>query len=67
MTIVRMTSEASEAMGDSGDPYRLQRFVAAQDRGGTYQRALAELQAGLKVGTGSGLSSRRSRGWASAR
>jgi uncharacterized protein (DUF1810 family) len=35
--------------GDSGDPYRLERFVAAQDRGGTYQRALAELRAGLKV------------------
>jgi uncharacterized protein (DUF1810 family) len=36
-------------MGGSGDPYRLGRFVAAQDRGGTYQRALAELRAGLKV------------------
>jgi uncharacterized protein (DUF1810 family) len=34
---------------ESGDPYRLGRFVAAQDRGGTYQRALAELRAGLKV------------------
>lgn len=31
------------------DPYRLERFVAAQDSGGTYQRALAELRAGLKV------------------
>jgi 2-iminobutanoate/2-iminopropanoate deaminase len=36
-------------MGDSGDPYRLERFVTAQDRGGMYQRALAELRAGLKV------------------
>jgi uncharacterized protein (DUF1810 family) len=36
--------------GDPGDPYRLERFVAEQDRGGTYQRALAELRAGLKVG-----------------
>ncbi len=31
------------------DPYRLERFVAAQDSGGTYQRAVAELRAGLKV------------------
>jgi uncharacterized protein (DUF1810 family) len=31
------------------DPYRLERFVAAQDRGGTYQRAVAELRAGAKV------------------
>ena len=45
-----MTSKAGEAMADSGDPYRLERFVAAQDRAGTYQRALAELQAGLKAG-----------------
>ena len=36
-------------MGDSGDPYRLDRFVAAQDQGGTYQRALAELRAGRKA------------------
>ena len=28
------------------DPYDLQRFVTAQDAGGTYQRALAELRAG---------------------
>jgi uncharacterized protein (DUF1810 family) len=31
------------------DPYRLERFVAAQDRGGTYERAVAELRAGAKV------------------
>ena len=30
------------------DPWRLMRFVAAQDRGGTYQRAVAELRAGAK-------------------
>jgi uncharacterized protein (DUF1810 family) len=30
------------------DPWRLTRFVAAQDRGGTYQRAVAELRAGAK-------------------
>jgi uncharacterized protein (DUF1810 family) len=31
------------------DPYRLERFVAAQDAGATYQRAVAELRAGAKV------------------
>jgi uncharacterized protein (DUF1810 family) len=31
------------------DPYQLARFVTAQDRGGTYQRALAELRGGFKV------------------
>ena len=31
------------------DPYRLERFVAAQDQGGTYERAAAELRAGAKV------------------
>jgi len=30
------------------DPYELQRFVAAQDAGGTYERAIAELRAGRK-------------------
>lgn len=30
------------------DPYRLQRFVDAQDQGGIYERALAELRAGRK-------------------
>jgi uncharacterized protein (DUF1810 family) len=30
------------------DPYRLERFVDAQDRGGTYDRAVAELRAGRK-------------------
>lgn len=33
----------------SSGPYRLERFVAAQDGGGTYQRAVAELRAGAKV------------------
>jgi uncharacterized protein (DUF1810 family) len=33
----------------SNDEYWLQRFVAAQDRGGTYQHAVAELRAGAKV------------------
>jgi len=31
------------------DPYRLERFAQAQDAGGTYQRAVAELRAGRKV------------------
>lgn len=31
------------------DPYRLERFVAAQDSGGTYQRAVGELRAGRKT------------------
>jgi uncharacterized protein (DUF1810 family) len=31
------------------DQDRLQRFVAAQDAGGTYERALAELRAGRKT------------------
>jgi uncharacterized protein (DUF1810 family) len=31
------------------DPYRLERFVAAQDRGGTYERAVAELRGGAKA------------------
>lgn len=31
------------------DPYDLQRFVEAQDAGGTYDRALAELRTGRKV------------------
>ena len=30
------------------DPYRLERFVVAQERGGTYDRAVAELRAGRK-------------------
>ena len=33
----------------TNDPYHLERFVAAQDSGGTYQRALAELRAGRKT------------------
>jgi len=31
------------------DPYRLERFVVAQNRGGTYERATAELRAGRKL------------------
>ena len=34
---------------DADDPYQLDRFVTAQDSGGTYQRALAELRAGRKT------------------
>jgi uncharacterized protein (DUF1810 family) len=32
------------------DPFDLARFVSAQDEGGTYQRALAELRRGRKAG-----------------
>ena len=33
----------------SADPYDLQRFVAAQEAGGTYPRAAAELRSGRKA------------------
>jgi uncharacterized protein (DUF1810 family) len=32
-----------------GDPYGLERFVAAQDAHGTYERAVRELHAGMKL------------------
>jgi uncharacterized protein (DUF1810 family) len=32
------------------DPFRLERFVTAQDAGGTYDRAVAELRRGRKTG-----------------
>ena len=34
----------------SDDPFDLSRFVSAQDRGGTYAQALAELRSGTKRG-----------------
>ena len=34
---------------NADDPYDLQRYVAAQDAGGTYGRAAAELRAGRKA------------------
>ena len=34
---------------ETSDPYRLERFVAAQDEGGTYAQAVAELRAGAKA------------------
>ena len=34
---------------ESDDPYHLQRFVAAQDAGRTYDHAAAELRAGRKT------------------
>jgi uncharacterized protein (DUF1810 family) len=33
----------------SGDKYDLERFVTAQDAGGTYERAVGELRAGFKT------------------
>lgn len=37
-------------MAQPDDPFDLERFVRAQDEGGTYARALAELTAGRKTG-----------------
>jgi uncharacterized protein (DUF1810 family) len=34
---------------ESDDQYNLERFVAAQDTGGTYERAIAELRRGRKT------------------
>jgi uncharacterized protein (DUF1810 family) len=34
---------------ETDDPYDLRRFAAAQDAGGTYERATAELRAGRKA------------------
>lgn len=41
-----MDGDDTEAM--MNDPYDLQRFVAAQDAGGTYEQAVAELRQGRK-------------------
>jgi uncharacterized protein (DUF1810 family) len=41
--------DGKEGPDAAGDPYHLDRFVIAQDSGGTYQRALAELRAGRKT------------------
>ncbi len=35
---------------DADDPYHLERYVTAQDAGGCYQQAVAELRAGRKTG-----------------
>ena len=40
---------APDDHGDAGDPFGLQRFVEAQDAGGTYDSALRELRAGRKT------------------
>jgi uncharacterized protein (DUF1810 family) len=49
MMALRHTGGMDEVAAEDRDPYRLERFVAAQDRGGTYERAVAELRAGAKV------------------
>ncbi len=36
-------------MGDARDPYDLDRFVRAQEEGGTYHQAVAELRRGRKT------------------
>src|SRR5579863_7747687 len=40
----------SEGTRMADDPFNLERFVNAQDLGGTYERALAELRGGRKQG-----------------
>jgi uncharacterized protein (DUF1810 family) len=40
--------EEEDVKETSGDPYDLGRFVSAQDGGGTYRQALAELRQGSK-------------------
>ena len=40
---------ADTAPATQSDPFDLQRFVIAQNAGGTYERALAELRAGYKI------------------
>ena len=40
---------SSHPQAERADPYRLERFVAAQDRGGTFRQVVAELRAGAKV------------------
>jgi uncharacterized protein (DUF1810 family) len=47
--IVGMDDGSSRPKTEAADPYRLERFVSAQDHAGTYQRAVAELRAGAKV------------------
>ena len=47
---LRHTGGMDEVAAKDRDPYRLERFAAAQDRGGTYERAVAELRAaGVEV------------------
>jgi uncharacterized protein (DUF1810 family) len=41
--------EVQAGGGGMDDPWRLERFVTAQERDGTYQEAVAELRAGAKV------------------
>jgi uncharacterized protein (DUF1810 family) len=48
--MMRARMRIRQAPGPStDDPWRLERFVVAQERDGTYQRAVAELRAGVKV------------------
>jgi uncharacterized protein (DUF1810 family) len=46
---IGFVGQAELAAMATGDPYNLQRFVAAQDAGGTYDRAIAELRGGRKT------------------
>ena len=51
MTQDRPTPGAASRIAPTAaaDPFELKRFLEAQDAGGTYQRALAELRAGRKT------------------
>jgi uncharacterized protein (DUF1810 family) len=42
--------EQPPPVGSAGAPYDLERFVVAQDAGGTYDRAVTELRGGHKTG-----------------
>jgi uncharacterized protein (DUF1810 family) len=46
---VQATAKERRERHSQADPFDLQRFVAAQDAGGTYDRAVAELRAGRKA------------------
>ena len=48
--VAAVSREYCTLYGVDTDPFRLQRFVAAQDAGGTHDAALAELRAGRKRG-----------------
>ena len=46
---LRRVSQRRPTTVTADDPYDLERFVAAQDAGGVYDRAVAELRSGRKV------------------
>jgi uncharacterized protein (DUF1810 family) len=48
-TRVRLAADSDNGPMTMGDPYELDRFVTAQDAGGTYDGAVAELRRGRKA------------------